>query len=67
LQELQVGDHAVTRSLFDRATSLSLSTKKMKFLFKRYLDFERTEGDAATQERVRTKARQYIESKTGAA
>jgi rRNA biogenesis protein RRP5 len=53
--------------LFDRATSLSLSTKKMKFLFKRYLDFERTEGDAATQERVRTKARQYIESKTGTA
>lgn len=48
-KELQVGDVEVTRSLFERATSLNLSTKKMKYFFKRFLDFEREHGTESTQ------------------
>lgn len=34
-------------ALFERATHLQLPPKKMKFLFKRYLDYEKKHGDAA--------------------
>lgn len=34
-------------ALFERATHLQLAPKKMKFLFKRYLDYEKKHGDAA--------------------
>ncbi len=34
-------------ALFERATHLQLPPKKMKFLFKRYLDYEKKAGDAA--------------------
>jgi rRNA biogenesis protein RRP5 len=33
-------DPARTRALLERATHLELNPKSMKFLFKRYLDFE---------------------------
>ena len=39
--------------LFERATSLRLSSKKMKFLFSRYLAYARAQADAALVERVR--------------
>jgi hypothetical protein len=42
------------RRLFDRATSMNLSTKKMKFLFKKAV------------ETVKAKARAYVEAKTAA-
>ncbi len=51
------------RRLMDRATSMNLSTKKMKFLFKKYLEFEQEHGDSETQETVREKARDYIRKK----
>ena len=54
-----------TRALLDRATSLKLSSKKMKFLFGRYLQYAREEGDAALVERVKNKARAWVESATG--
>lgn len=63
LQELRVGNHAVIRALFERVTSLNLSSKKMKFFFKKYLEFEKTEGDEDTVEHVKQAARAYIESK----
>ncbi|GJD09401.1 rRNA biogenesis protein rrp5 [Galdieria sulphuraria] len=47
------------RLLFERACSLSLSSKKMKFLFKKYLEFEKTIG--GNPERVKTLAREYVE------
>ncbi len=62
-KEQQVGDQAMLRQLYERATSLNLSTKKMKFFFKRFLDFEREHGTADQQEHVRAKARAYVESK----
>ncbi|GMP76048.1 hypothetical protein CsSME_00032892 [Camellia sinensis var. sinensis] len=35
-QEIRLGDVDVIRALFERATSLSLPPKRMKFLFKKY-------------------------------
>eukprot|EP01116_Phalansterium_solitarium_P003177 TRINITY_DN1386_c1_g1_i1.p1 TRINITY_DN1386_c1_g1~~TRINITY_DN1386_c1_g1_i1.p1 ORF type:complete len:2083 (+),score=1015.05 TRINITY_DN1386_c1_g1_i1:162-6410(+) len=62
--ELRSGDLETTRHLFERVTSLSLSSKKMKHFFKRYLEFEKQHGDAALVERVKDKARQYVAAKT---
>ena len=63
-QEIRTGNHTSIRALFERVTSLNLSSKKMKFFFKRYLDFEKTEGNAGTVQHVKDKARAFVESKT---
>ncbi|KAL9251634.1 rRNA biogenesis protein RRP5-like protein [Drosera capensis] len=62
MEEIRVGDVDLTRSLFERATSLSLSAKKMKFLFKKYLNYEKSLGDEKRVQYVVQKAREYIES-----
>ena len=62
-QELRVGDAEVIKALFERVTSLTLSSKKMKFFFKRYLEFAKTEGGADMVDKVKRKAREYVESK----
>ena len=52
------------RRLFERITSLSLSTKKMKFFFKKYLIFEKSHGaDHERIEAVKNKAKQFVASK----
>jgi rRNA biogenesis protein RRP5 len=61
-QEIRLGDHQRTRGLFERATHLALPPKKMKFLFKRYLDYEKEHGDAAGLEHVKQLAREYVEA-----
>jgi rRNA biogenesis protein RRP5 len=43
-----------------------LPAKKMKFLFRRYLDYEKAHGDTAGVERVRGAARAYVESNLAA-
>jgi hypothetical protein len=50
--EIRLGqENAETvRHLFERAIHMKLSVKKMKFLFKRYLQFEKQFGTPATQE-----------------
>ncbi|KAJ3219197.1 hypothetical protein HDU67_002193 [Dinochytrium kinnereticum] len=60
--EIKNGDVAITRRLFDRAITLKLSSKKMKFLFKKYLDFEKSFGTESGVEGVKNKAMQYVES-----
>ncbi|KAK9832620.1 hypothetical protein WJX81_004603 [Elliptochloris bilobata] len=65
-QEFGQGDQERTRALFERATHLALPPKKMKFLFRRYLDYEKAHGDAAVVERVRAAARAYVESNLAA-
>ncbi|BDA47226.1 probable protein RRP5 homolog [Coccomyxa sp. Obi] len=61
-QEIRAGDKQRARSLFERATHLSLPPRKMKFLFKRYLDFEKAHGDAASVEHVIQAAKEYVEA-----
>ena len=37
----------------------------MKFMFKRYLEFEQKHGSRADMEAVKEKARAYVEARTG--
>lgn len=52
-----------SRRVFERCLTLDFSTKKMKFIFKRWLAFETEIGDKSGQDSVRAKARQYVENK----
>ncbi|TYK02428.1 rRNA biogenesis protein RRP5 [Cucumis melo var. makuwa] len=61
-QEIRLGDKDMIRALFERATSLSLAPKKMKFLFKKYLEFEKSAGDEERIESVKQKALEYVEN-----
>ncbi|XP_021893902.1 rRNA biogenesis protein RRP5 isoform X2 [Carica papaya] len=61
-QEIRLGDVEVIRGLFERAISLSLPPKKMKFLFKKYLEYEKSLGDEKQIESVKQKAIDYVES-----
>ncbi|KAG5552270.1 hypothetical protein RHGRI_010375 [Rhododendron griersonianum] len=61
-QEIRVGDEDMIRALFERAISLTLPPKKMKFLFKKYLEYENSLGDEERIESVKRKAMEYVES-----
>lgn len=61
-QEIRLGDVDLIRGLFERAISLSLPPKKMKFLFKKYLEYEKSLGDEERIEYVKQKAMEYVES-----
>ncbi|GLI68751.1 hypothetical protein VaNZ11_013243 [Volvox africanus] len=60
-QELKTGEQQRIRALFERATHLPLPPKKMKFLFRRYLEYEKSEGDAAAVEHVKRLAMDFVE------
>jgi len=62
-QEFKATNIDQVRSLYNRASSLNLSTKKMKHLFKRFLEFEQNHGDAKSVQEVKQKAIAYVESK----
>ena len=65
--EIKAADAAVTRRLFERVTSLRLSSKKMKFFFKRYLEYARgVAADDELVEHVKERARAWVESATEA-
>ncbi|KAL3684900.1 hypothetical protein R1sor_002922 [Riccia sorocarpa] len=64
-QEIRVGDVDIIRALFERVVTLELQAKKMKSLFKRYLDFEKSQGDPERMEYVKAKAMEYVETKLG--
>ena len=61
LQEIKQGDSDRIRRLFERATSLQIPPKKIKFLFKRYLDYETKHGTASTVSGVKQAAKAYVE------
>ncbi|KAK6941973.1 S1 domain [Dillenia turbinata] len=61
-QEIHLGDIDIIRALFERALSLSLPPKKMKFLFKKYLEYEKSHGDEERVDYVKRKAMEYAES-----
>jgi ribosomal protein S1/tetratricopeptide (TPR) repeat protein len=64
-QEICRGDASVIRSLFERVTCLDLPPKKMKFLFKKYLDYEKSKGEESRIEYVKKKAMEFVNSKLG--
>ena len=42
-------------------TSIKFSSKKMKFMFKKWLMFEKTHGTEDDVEEVKNKAKDYVE------
>ena len=65
--ELRQAEPEPTRSVLERATSLRLSSKKMKFLFSRYLTYAREQADAALVAHVKDKAREWVASAVASA
>lgn len=63
---LQTCDYSCSfycRDIFERVICLNLSTKKMKFFFKRYLEFEQKYGNDDKIAVVKQKAVDYVEAK----
>jgi rRNA biogenesis protein RRP5 len=58
-------NHDSVRRLFERITSLSLSSKKMKGFYQRWLAFEKNHAGADSQRiaHIKDKARQFVASK----
>lgn len=48
------------RSVFDRVLSLNIPPKKMKFLIKKYLQFEKQYGTTADVNRAKERITQYV-------
>lgn len=55
------------RDIFERVIHLSLAPKKMKFFFKRYLDYEKKFGTEETVLAVKRAALEYVETKSSLA
>lgn len=53
----------VLRDIFERVIHVKLSSKKMKSMFKRYLEFERKHGTSTLVEGVKKKAKAFVEAK----
>lgn len=54
------------RNVFERCTTLELSSKKMKFLFQKWLGFEKLFGDKMQRAKVKEKAREFVERSAAA-
>merc|ERR1712086_1076719 len=61
--EFRYGDPE--RGLFKRMATLDLQAKRMKFLFKKWLDFETGHGTESGVGEVRQAAQKYLEGKGG--
>ncbi|XP_048361288.1 protein RRP5 homolog isoform X2 [Sphaerodactylus townsendi] len=61
------GSQKDVRDVFERVIHLSLAPKKMKFFFKRYLEYEKKYGTAETIQAVKAAALEYVESKNSLA
>ena len=64
---VKVSELEGARTILERMILLNLQPKKMKFFFKKYLEFEQNHGDQQKVDRIRKKALEYVESKVGAA
>jgi rRNA biogenesis protein RRP5 len=64
--EIRAAEPQVVRRLFERVTALRVSSKKMKFFFKRYLAYARSTDDDDLVEHVKEKARAWVESAAAA-
>ncbi|CAF0850832.1 unnamed protein product [Brachionus calyciflorus] len=52
------------RQIFNRIVQLGLTVKRMKFIFKKYLDFEKQYGSEDQVEQVKEMADKYVEKNT---
>lgn len=58
---------ALVRSLFARLLAMDFSAKKMKFLFKKFLQFEHEHGDDESVEHVKQLAKNFVAQAAGGA
>ncbi|XP_051002694.1 protein RRP5 homolog [Acomys russatus] len=58
------GSQKEVRDIFERVIHLSLAPKRMKFFFKRYLDYEKQYGTEKDVQAVKVKALEYVEAKS---
>ncbi|XP_039727234.1 protein RRP5 homolog isoform X2 [Pteropus medius] len=58
------GSQKEVRDIFERVIHLSLAPKRMKFFFKRYLDYEKQHGTEKDVQSVKAKALEYVEAKS---
>ena len=63
-KEIQVGDVKRIRRLFQRLATMKWSSKKAKFVFKKWLGWEKQFGDAEGVEEVKSQALAYVEANT---
>ncbi|CAI5742333.1 unnamed protein product [Peronospora destructor] len=61
-KEIKFGDVALVRALFERLLAMEFSAKKMKFLFKKYMQFEQDQGDDEHVEHVKHLAKDFVAS-----
>ncbi|XP_064171812.1 protein RRP5 homolog [Anguilla rostrata] len=57
------GTQKEVRALFDRVIHLSVAVKRIKFFFKRYLEYEKKHGTPESVQAVKEKALEYVEAK----
>ncbi|TNN71202.1 Protein RRP5 [Liparis tanakae] len=57
------GSQKEVRALFDRVIHLSVSVKKIKFFFKRSLEYEKKHGTPESIQAVKEKAMEFVEAK----
>lgn len=60
---VKYGSQKEVRALFDRVIHLSVSVKKIKFFFKRYLEYEKKHGTPQSIQAVKEKAIEFVEAK----
>ncbi|XP_053306401.1 protein RRP5 homolog [Spea bombifrons] len=58
------GGQKEVRDIFERVIHLSMTAKRIKFFFKRYLEYEKKHGTAESIQAVKEKALAYVESKS---
>jgi rRNA biogenesis protein RRP5 len=59
--ELQQGDKAIIRGVFERATKVKgLKPKGAKSWFKRWSEWEEQNGDKKSQEKVKARAEEWV-------
>lgn len=64
--EIRLGEKELVRALFERVTTggPKLKSKKAKFFFKKWLDYENKAGDEKSRDRVKAKAAEYVRLQT---
>ncbi|KJE97854.1 hypothetical protein CAOG_007936 [Capsaspora owczarzaki ATCC 30864] len=50
-------------NVFEKVTNMNMSSKKMKYFLKRWLDFEKIHGNKQSADHVKLKAKSYLQSK----
>jgi rRNA biogenesis protein RRP5 len=60
-KEIKFGSIEMARHLFERLIAMDFSAKKMKFLFKKFLQFEKQYGTNQRVEHVKQLATEFVE------